>query len=388
MKRCLQTLLAAVCLLSVLALLGCSGKDTYIIPAPAAPVTEPVETTVPPTAPPATVPPITEPEPTEPEPDPDITEITLSFVGDCTFGRNHRHTYDQSFDAVYAEKGPDYFFENVRHIFEEDDLTVINLEGPLTTSGNIQTTRQYCHKGAPEYVSIMTGASVEVATLGNNHFEDYGQSGANQTKQVLEDAGIGYCYDDKVFLVKEVKGVKVGFVSINDVYFPYKSKEWAQKGYDYLRNEQGCAIVVACMHWGEDKYTQQTSQQITLAHALVDMGYDLVIGHHSHVLQAIEIYKDTPICYSLGNFCYGGSKFPDDKDGGIFQQTFTFREGALVEDTNFRFIPCRISGTEEVNDYRPYVAEGEEGTRILEKMNSYSAKYGLQLDDEGRPVLS
>ena len=256
MKR---TALAVLCLLLIAALLGCSGKDTYVIPAPTGPVTEPtVPTTVPPTTlPPATVPPTTEPT----EPEPDVTEITLTFVGDNTFGRNHRHTYKESFDEMYAAQGPDYFLEKVRPLFEADDLTVINLEGPLTTSNNIQATREYCHKGAPEYVAVMTGSSVEVATLGNNHFEDYGQSGAKETVQLLEDNGIGYCYDNKVYLVKEVKGIKIGFVSINDVFFPYKSKEWAQKGYDYLRNEQGCAVVVACMHWGGDKYVQQTPQQ-------------------------------------------------------------------------------------------------------------------------------
>ena len=384
MKR---TILAAICLLTILALLGCTGKDTYIIPAPSGPVTEPATqpiTTVPST----TVPPATEPTPTEPEPTPDpgITEITLSFVGDCTFGRNHRHTYEESFDEMYAAQGPGYFFEKVRHIFEADDLTVINLEGPLTNSHNIQATRQYCHKGAPEYVALMTDASVEVATLGNNHFDDYGQSGAKETIQLLEDNGIGYCYDNKAYLVKEVEGIKIGFVSINDVFFPYKSKEWAQKGYDYLRNEQGCAIVVACMHWGGDKYTQQTPQQISLGHALVDMGYDLIIGHHSHVLQGIEMYKGVPICYSLGNFCYGGSKNPKDMDSGIFQRTYTFHEGQLVKDNNFQFIPCRFSGDPVKNNYQPYVAEGEEAAAIIQKMNDRSAKYGFRLDSDGRPV--
>lgn len=382
MKR---TALAAICLLAILALLGCSGKDTYIIPAPTGPVTEPTQPT---TVPPTTVPPTTVPPTTEPEPDPGITEITLTFVGDCTLGRNHLHMYEDSFDAVYAENGPDYFLEKVRHVFEADDLTVVNLEGPLTTSGNIQTTRQYCHKGAPEYVSVLTGASVEVASLGNNHLEDYGQSGVNQTLQVLEDAGIGYSYYNKAYLVKEVKGIKVGFVSLDDVRYSYKSKEWAQKGYTYLREEQNCALVIASMHWGGDKYTQQTPQQVALGHALVDMGYDLVVGHHSHVLQAIEIYKGTPICYSLGNFCYGGSKNPKDMDSGIFQRTFTFHEGQLVEDSNFQFIPCRFSGDPVKNNYQPYVAEGEEAARIIEKMNGYSAKYGFRLDADGRPVIS
>ena len=382
MKR---TALAVICLLMILALLGCSGKDTYIIPAPTGPVTEPTQPT---TLPPTTVPPTTVPPTTEPEPDPGITEITLTFVGDCTLGRNHLHMYEDSFDAMYAEKGPDYFLEKVRHVFEEDDLTVVNLEGPLTTSNRIQADKTYCHKGDPAYVSILTGASVEVATLGNNHILDYGKSGAEETMQVLKDAGIDYAYDNVSYLVKEVKGIKIGFVSVNEFYYAKRVESWLKEGYDYLRNQQGCALVIACMHWGGDKLTYVERDQLDLGHWLIDMGYDLVVGHHSHVLQAMERYKGRPICYSLGNFCYGGSKNPKDMDSGIFQQTFTFHEGQPVADNNFRFIPCRMSGDPVKNDYQPYLAEGEEAARIIEKMNGYSEKYGFRLDSEGRPEIS
>ena len=73
-------------------------------------------------------------------------------------------------------------------------------------------------------------------------------------------------------------------------------------------------------------------------------------------------------------------------DAGIYRQTFTFADGELVRDQNFQFIPCKITGSLERNDYQPYVAEGEEARQILHKMNSYSAAYGLQLDEDGRPV--
>ena len=382
MKR---AIFAVICLLTILVAIGCAGKDTYVIPAPTGPVTEPTEPT---TLPPTTVPPTTVPPTTEPEPDPGITEITLNFVGDCTLGRNHLHMYKESFDEMYAATGPDYFLEKVRHVFEADDLTIVNLEGPLTTSNPIQADKSYCHKGDPAYVSILSGSSVEVATLGNNHILDYGKSGAEETMQVLKDAGIDYAYDNVAYLVREVKGIKIGFVSVNEFYYAQRVESWLKEGYEYLRNEQGCALVIACMHWGGDKLTYVESRQLNLGHKLIDMGYYLVVGHHSHVLQAMELYKGRPICYSLGNFCYGGSKNPKDMDSGIFQQTFTFHEGELVRDNNFRFIPCRMSGDPVKNNYQPYVAEGEEAARIIEKMNGYSAKYGFQLDVDGRPVIS
>ncbi|MGI6537305.1 MAG: CapA family protein [Caldicoprobacterales bacterium] len=83
----------------------------------------------------------------------------------------------------------------------------------------------------------------------------------------------------------------------------------------------------------------------------MDWGYDLIIGNHFHVLSGINKYKGKYIVYSLGNFCYGGSKNPKDKDTGIFQQTFTFVDGILQTDDNVKFIPCTISSTVKTNNY-------------------------------------
>lgn len=354
------------------------------IPEPTIPEPTIPEPTVPkPTQPKPTTPKPTRPKPQLPDPDPSgVKEITLSFVGDCTFGRNQKHTYGNSFTEMYDQKGPDYFLKNVRDIFENDDITVINLEGSLTTSTDIQD-KTWNHKGDPEYVKIMTGSSVEVATMGNNHRLDYGQSGCDETEQVLIDAGIGYCYDD-IYLIQQVKGIRVGFVSVNVVYDGSAVEKWLTEGYQYLR-KQGCSIVVACVHWGMDKTPELSSYQKTLGYKLIDMGYDLVVGNHPHVLQATQVYKGKFICYSLGNFCYGGNKNPDDKDSGIFQQTFTLVDGQ-IQNAEARFIPCRLSGVDSRNNYQPTPVTGAEYQRIIAKMNSYSQKFGFLWGEDGAPA--
>ena len=389
----------ALLLAAVLLLCGCSdgGRKESTAP-PGTTYTQPGETLPPPTQhsvpetttptePPVTDPPVTDPPVTEPpatESKPLVTQITMTFVGDCTFGVNQKHSYWNSFNHVYDENGPDYFFEGVRDIFEDDDITVINLEGSLTTSEDIQE-KLWNHKGDPKYVQIMTGSSVEVATMGNNHRLDYGQSGCDETVQVLNDAGIQWCFDDN-YLIYEVKGVKVGFVSVNEVYDGWTVDGWLKKGHDYLRSA-GCAIVVACVHWGGDKTPVLEARQYDLGRKCIDWGYDLVVGNHPHVLQAMELYKGRLICYSLGNFCYGGSKNPADKDSGIFQQTFTLVDGELVRDVNAQFIPCYLSSVQNRNDYQPTLAYGDEFQRIIDKMNSYNAEFGFVLDDEGRPLV-
>ncbi len=359
------------------------------------PATEPPATEPPATDPPATKPPVTEPPttPTEPLPKPDPlpdyepvpgeVKITMTFVGDCTFGRNHKAAYSNSFDECYDNYGKDYFLSNVIDLFESDDITVINLEGPLTTSNDIQE-KTWNHKGRPEYVEIMTGSSVEVATFANNHRLDYGQSGSDETVRVMDKAGITYCYDN-IYAVYEVKGVRVGIVAVNALQ-GWKVEKWLQEGQQTLR-EKGCAVVVACIHWGGDKATELNGYQESLGPRAIDMGYDLVVGHHPHVLQAVQCYKGKFICYSLGNFCYGGSKNPVDKDSAIFQQTFTVVDGELTEEVDAQLIPCYLSSVSNRNDYRPTLAVEEEFRRIIEKINGYSRRFDFAFDSDGRPIL-
>lgn len=348
--------------------------------------TDPTGETTEPTLPVEPTDPITPTAPEDPQipvtppPEPVITEITMTFTGDCTFGRNQLAKYSDSFDQYYDKYGKDYFLSDVKHIFENDDITVVNLEGSLTTSTDIQP-KKWNHKGDPEYVQILTDASVEVAGMGNNHRVDYGESGCAETVQVLNDAGVSWCYNEN-YLIYEVKGVKVGFVSVNEVYDEKAVEVWLTEGYDYLR-QSGCAIVVALVHWGETHTTVLEEYQIELGHKLIDMGYDLVVGNHAHILQAMEMYKGRMICYSLGNFCYGGSKNPTDKDCGIFQQTFTLVDGELVLDTDIQFMPCSISSVSTRNDYHPVLLQGTEFDRVIDKINGYSQQFGFALSEDG-----
>ena len=221
MKRLVLPILC-LCLLC-----GCgkhADPEPTVQTAPTTLHTEPTTTV---TEPPTTV--TAPPAPVE-------TTLTLTFTGDCTLGTNQKHSYANSFHEYYDRKGADYFLSKVRTYFEEDDLTVVNLEGSLTNSKDL-VVKIWNHKGPPEYVSILTGASVEVATMGNNHRLDYDISGCEETEQVLTEAGIGYCYDDR-YLIREVKGIKVGFVSVNEVYDGQEVMTWLQEGHDYAQDSQ------------------------------------------------------------------------------------------------------------------------------------------------------
>lgn len=366
----MKRIMAAIVLLCLMAA-GCQSAQPTITTQP--PSTSAAATTAPTTLPST--------QPTT-QPQPQVVELTLTFVGDCTLGTNQNHPYEDTFHQYYDDHGADYFLENVRHIFASDDLTVVNLEGSLTNATE-RVEKLYNHKGPPEYVQVLTGSSVEVATMGNNHRLDYGEEGFLETVDTLEKAGIDYCYDD-VYLIREVKGVKIGFVSVNETYDGSAVERYLEEGYTYLR-QAGCTIVIACVHWGTERIYKPEAYQTYLGHKLIDMGYDLVVGSHPHVLQAIECYNGKYICYSLGNFCYGGSRNPVDKDSGIFQQKFTLVDGVLQINDDMQFIPCAISGRSNWNDCQPRILTGAQQLRVIEKMNGFGAEFGFVLDENGRP---
>lgn len=296
--------------------------------------------------------------------------FTISAVGDCTFGTDENFAYEGSMPAKYDEVGDfNYFFENVKSVFEEDDLTIVNFEGTLTDS-TIREDKQFAFKADKSYAEILTDGFVEAANLANNHSKDYGEQSYNDTMDALDEAGITNFGYDRV-AIKKVKGIKVGLVGTYVLADGLGVKDSMEKNIQDLKDE-GAQVIIASFHWGEEKAEYPNDVQVELAHAAIGAGADLVLGHHPHVLQGIEQYKGKNIVYSLGNFCFGGNMYPSDMDTMIFQQTFTLKGGKLQEDNVTNIIPCSISSVEDYNNYQPTPAAGEKETEILNKITQRS----------------
>lgn len=324
---------------------------------------------------------------TETKSEPVITTFTLSAVGDCTLGVTQKQGYDRSFNQHYDKYGETYFFKNFKEIFENDDLTLANLECVLTDSNN-RVEKTFNLKGKPKYVGIMTSSSIEAVSLGNNHTRDYGEQSLKDTQNVLDEAGVLYAYNDKVSYFTSEEGIVVAMVSAS-VLSSTKSYE------DYLLEgvaeavQADADIVIASCHWGIERDYYPTEYQQELGHKLIDAGADLVIGHHPHVLQGIEEYNGKIICYSLGNFCFGGNLNPTEKNTIAYQQTFTFVDGVLQPEIDAKIIPSRISGHSNYNDFQPMIATGEQAKSIINKMNQYSAKYSdISFDESGNLLIN
>lgn len=232
-----------------------------------------------------------------------------------------------SFNAFYQANGPAYFFADVLPFTSADNLTIANCEGTFTDSNDIQE-KSFNFKAPAEYANVFVQGSVEAVNLANNHSFDYGTTGYNDTKAALQDAGItSFGYDRTN--TYEVDGVKIGLFGVNELDGVEKAQSLMLQDIERLQKE-GCAIIVGTFHWGNEGEYEVTATQVSLAHQAIDAGCDLVLGSHPHVLQGIEYYKQRYICYSLGNFCFGGNTNPMDYRTVIYQQTFPIKNGQIA----------------------------------------------------------
>ena len=319
------------------------------------------ETTEKPTDTPTPLPTDT-PTPT-PTPVPTPTEITISFIGDTTLGEQRSHAgASYCFTSVVGDNYS-YPFSKALPYLEADDMTLCNLEGPLTTSTTLRPDREIYLKGDPKYVEVLKRASIECCNLSNNHALDYTESGLNECRKTLEEAGIKWS-DSTSFSSYEVKGVKIGMAGFN---FTYERKPYYH-AIDYLR-EKGCDIVIISCHIGVERMYEPEQSAIDLAHDILDYGADIYVGSHPHRLQPVEYYNGKYIIYSESNFCFGGQPFLSDPDTAIFQCTFSVFEGK-VTGSRMVCIPFSMRSTSSGNDYcpMPYEKGTEEYDRVMKKL--------------------
>lgn len=303
------------------------------------------------------------------EPEAEVKDIVISAVGDCTLGTDSNFGYTNSFPDVLERNDRDfsYFFKGVYDILSNDNLSIANLETTFTDA-SVRNKKTFNFKGDADYTNILTSGSIEAVNLANNHTYDYMEKGYKDTIDALEGAEIPYFgYDN--YSILDIDGISVGLAGITG-WNENTAKENTKKAINYFY-ENNVSLIIITYHWGIERDYKQSSLQENIGRFAIDNGADLVIGHHPHVLQGIECYNGKYIVYSLGNFVFGGNKNPKDKDTMIFQETFHYENGELV-DTSINIIPCSLSGRNDLNDYQPQVLDGEEKSRVLQKVLSNS----------------
>ena len=336
-------------------------EPTVITTAPATSApTEATEVTTAPTTIPVTEAPTQ--ETTLPEPVPE--HFFLSFAGDCTLGTMYQvYGATASFPGLVGDNF-DYPFASVQEWFANDDFTMVNLEGPLTNEGT-PAEKTYCFRGDPKFANILPTGSVECVSLANNHSEDFGAIGYENTQKALDGVGVAYAGNGETIIVETERGLKIGILA---VAFYIDHEEMTEK--IIALKGQGAQVVIVAFHWGNEAYYSHTYDQSLYAYTAIDAGADIIFGHHPHVLQSIEEYNGGIIYYSLGNFAFGGNDCPKDFDTALISQEVIVDVDGTVSLGECKAIPCSISPVDHVNRFQPTPCEegSDRYNRVMEKL--------------------
>jgi poly-gamma-glutamate capsule biosynthesis protein CapA/YwtB (metallophosphatase superfamily) len=249
--------------------------------------------------------------------------ISIVFAGDINFDRYVRK-------QALIKGNYNYIFDDVREIFQDANLVVANLEGPITDNKSISmnseigSTKNYFFTFPVESAQVLYDENLKLVNIGNNHIYNFGTDGLEQTKKHLTEANVDYFghvslddnYNDETKII-EIDGYKILFVNYNQFLDTDLDKLYS----DISIKKNKVDLVVLYTHWGLEYKNVANNVIQELAHKFIDVGVDVIIGSHPHVVQQSEIYKGKQIYYSLGNF--------------IFDQYFetAVKEGLLVEMT-------------------------------------------------------
>lgn len=275
-----------------------------------------------------------------------INDITINFAGDTTLAWCFEEAVGD--DTGYPFAGAPWF--------GEADLTMVNLENAVTERG-YKVLKEFNFRMPPKYLQVLKNGGVDIVNLANNHVWDYGQVGVEDTIAYLDQSGIYHvggglsAEDEKKPVILNIKGKKIGFLGY---YFMEGNVEE-----DVSALKQAVDVVIVNFHWGTERSNFPESYQVDLAHRAIDAGADLVVGHHPHVLQGAERYKNGIIAYSLGNFIFGGNSCLQH-DTYVFQ--LVIRDSQVIP----ALIPVRIS------EWRPVWLEGEEGRSVINSLKEFS----------------
>jgi len=306
-------------------------------------------------------------------------EINVVLVGDTMLA--HKAA------PVIKKKGVDYPYENVSAFLLQADIAVGNLEGPVATVGEPVADKSFTFRPSPEVVKGMAGAGFDVFTLANNHSGDYGHEALLQTLDILKQNGIKFCGAGKNITearspaMVKVKGKTFAFLSYSRTYpfefFAEANKPGTANGLpryfvpDIKKAKNNADFVVAAFHWSGEYVQQPRHYQRDLAKKAIDAGADVVIGHHPHILQGIEIYKNKPIAHSLGNFVFGTYN-QKAKRSVIMRVVFDNNSVKRIE-----LVPINVLNVEV--KFQPRLLAGAEAKSVVDELGELSNEWGTKI---------
>jgi len=274
--------------------------------------------------------------------------VSIIFTGDMMLSRGVDYQMKKNKDFNYP-------FLKIADTVKSADIAFGNLEGPISSRGSNQGSI-YSFRDDPKVAGGLRFAGFDILSLANNHILDWGTEALEDTISILkanniEPVGAGKNYEEaNKPIIKEVNGTKFAFLAYTNLLPASFTAAKNAAGISEFNQEnikkavegakKNADIVIVSLHWGEEYAKSPSLWQKNLAHALIDSGADLIIGHHPHVVQGTEKYKTGWIAYSLGNFVFD-QNFSEETMKGLMVKA-VFRNKKL---TDFQQIKIDISKT-------------------------------------------
>lgn len=264
--------------------------------------------------------------------------VIMTFAGDVMLDRGVEASVNKNLEGDFSR-----LFDNFT-MFQNDDISFINLEGPVSDVG-YNVGSKYSFRMDPKVLPKLKDAGVDIVSFANNHIGDYTAKAFVDTLKRLSDNGIlfaggGANYTEaSTPTVIEKNNIKSCFLAYSDVGPNWMKATEKNPGILLLSDlnfsntissaKSVCDVLVVSVHWG-DEYKPHTARQTKFAHLAIDSGADIIVGHHPHVPQDVEIYNNKPIMYSLGNFIFDQS-WSKPTMQGLVVQLKAYKDGSTTD---------------------------------------------------------
>jgi len=251
--------------------------------------------------------------------------LKISAVGDIMLGVGYPQSINDENNLLNRLKN-DYesILEDVRPLLKDTDILFGNFENVIIEdfSGDIQRDPKFIAT-TPKALDLLEYGGFDVLNLANNHILDYGKDNAAYTENLLKKEDftvIGSPNSTKEKLeIMRVNGVDIGFLGFN--LCEQENKTEISKILEKVeKSKSEVGLLIVSLHWGwkREHMPMPSKDQVKLGHKIIDQGADIILGHHSHVFQPIELYNGGVIAYSLGNFVFDMWRL-ENRLGGILE---------------------------------------------------------------------
>jgi poly-gamma-glutamate synthesis protein (capsule biosynthesis protein) len=270
---------------------------------------------------------------------------SMLFGGDVMLGRG--------VEEIMEAEDFDFPYKKIQTFVQSHDVAIANFEASVPDTHKTTKSGELQFSVSRSALKGLRDAGFDIMSLSNNHALDYGERGYLHTRSGLEDIGleaIGHPTNHEEYgsTVITVGDTKVGILAVHTLHNRNATTSF-ESLIDSLETQSDVQFVF--VHWGEEYKKEHDRPEEELAHFLIDQGIDAIIGHHPHVIQDVELYKNKPIFYSLGNLVFD-QYFNPDVQTGYFVQTVFEKDRIRFEIVPHDSLKIRSQPSLQIGDER------------------------------------